>query len=80
MWILNITALVLVTPPSLRRSRHLGKVVVGTTEANCDWTTLSEKHIDILSSWEAKYRSKYSIVGWVVPDEGYYERARSFDP
>ena len=61
-------------------SRHLGKVVVGTAEANADWTTLSEKHVKILNDWEERFRSKYCIVGWVVPDAGYITRAVQFAP
>ena len=61
-------------------SRQLGKVVVGTEECNADWTTMNEKHVKVLGEWEAKYRSKYSIAGWVVPDAEYYERGAKFAP
>ena len=61
-------------------SRHLGKIVVGTDESNADWTTLSPEHIASLGEWEDRFKSKYTPVGWFVPDADYYERARKFDP
>ena len=60
-------------------SRQLGKVIVADTECNADWTTLDEKQRKVLDEWEARYRSKYPIVGWVVPDSKYEERAEKFD-
>eukprot|EP01063_Lacrimia_lanifica_P010809 TRINITY_DN17563_c0_g1_i1.p2 TRINITY_DN17563_c0_g1~~TRINITY_DN17563_c0_g1_i1.p2 ORF type:complete len:236 (+),score=91.51 TRINITY_DN17563_c0_g1_i1:121-828(+) len=49
-------------------SRHLGKVRVGTQEANQRWQNLSEKQLKTLDEWEAKYQSKYTILGRI--DEG----------
>ena len=61
-------------------SRNLGKSLVSDTEANADWTTLSEAHIDVLNDWDEKFRMKYETVGWYVPDELYYQRAATFMP
>jgi hypothetical protein len=61
-------------------SRQLGKVQVGDEECNADWTTLSEQHQGVLADWEARYRAKYAVVGWVVPDEQYYARGAQFRP
>ena len=61
-------------------SRHLGKTVVGREESNCDWTTLSPQHLQVLNEWEERFMIKYVRVGWFVPDEEYVNRARSFAP
>jgi hypothetical protein len=62
-------------------SRQLGKVVVGTTECNADWTTMNDKHLKVLADWEARYREKYCIAGWLVPeDESYFSRGAQLDP
>ena len=61
-------------------SRHLGKIIVGSDEANADWTTLSPEHITSLGEWEDRFKSKYTPVGWFVPDADYYERAKQFTP
>jgi len=61
-------------------SRQLGKVIVADTETNADWTTLDAKQLGVLDDWEDRYRSKYAIVGWVVPDdaEEYVKKGEGF--
>jgi membrane-associated progesterone receptor component len=61
-------------------SRHLGKTVVGREESNCDWTTLSPQHLQTLNEWEERFSMKYVKVGWFVPDEDYFAKAKGFDP
>ena len=53
-------------------SRHLGKMTVNDSEANQQWTDLNEKETKILNDWEAMFKRKYEIRGWLtapfVPD------------
>ena len=44
-------------------SRHLAKVVIGTTELNQTWTSLDAKQMKVLDDWEEKYQAKYTILG-----------------
>lgn len=60
-------------------SRQLGKVIVGSNECNVDWTTMNDKHVKVLGDWEARYRDKYCIAGWIVPeDREYFTKAKDF--
>lgn len=62
-------------------SRQLGKVVVGRTEINADWTNLSPSHLQTLNEWEERFRSKYTPVGWISdPDKQFIKRAAIMDP
>ena len=61
-------------------SRHLGKVVVGKEESNADWSVnFTAKHLQTLDEWEAKFQSKYNVVGWITFGENFTERAKQFD-
>lgn len=61
-------------------SRQLGKTKVGREETNCDWTTLSQDHLQTLDEWEERFSAKYIPVGWYVPDASYFERAIGLEP
>jgi hypothetical protein len=53
---------------------------VGREESNCDWTTLSPQHLQTLNEWEERFVMKYVRVGWFVPDQEYFTKAKMFDP
>ncbi|AAZ11278.1 Cytochrome b5-like Heme/Steroid binding domain containing protein, putative [Trypanosoma equiperdum] len=55
-------------------SRHFAKMDVGRQEANMDWTTLSPSHMKTLIEWEALLRSKYEVVGWIVPSDSFFKK------
>lgn len=61
-------------------SRHLGKVVVGRDEANCDWSTLAKEHLQSLDEWEAKFKDKYPVVGKVKFGPDFTSKAAQFEP
>lgn len=61
-------------------SRHLGKVVVGNTEANCDWSTMDKAHLKALDEWDAKFKSKYPVVGTVKFGADFHTKAAAFEP
>jgi hypothetical protein len=61
-------------------SRHLGKVVVGNNEANCDWRTLSKDHLTSLTEWEEKFKYKYQVVGTVEFGDDFETKAAQFEP
>ncbi|KAG8344753.1 Cytochrome b5 like Heme Steroid binding domain [Trypanosoma vivax] len=61
-------------------SRHLGKMKVGREETNADWTTLCVEHLAVLDDWEARFRGKYEVVGWIIPSDDFCERSKKFDP
>eukprot|EP01060_Flectonema_neradi_P017781 TRINITY_DN24616_c0_g1_i1.p1 TRINITY_DN24616_c0_g1~~TRINITY_DN24616_c0_g1_i1.p1 ORF type:complete len:187 (+),score=31.21 TRINITY_DN24616_c0_g1_i1:31-591(+) len=46
-------------------SRHLGKMQISDQEANQEWDTLTEKESKILNDWEAMFKRKYDIRGWL---------------
>lgn len=60
-------------------SRHLGKIKVGREEANADWkVNLSRRCLQHLDEWDAKFKDKYPVAGWIVFDDGFTERAAAF--
>ena len=61
-------------------SRHLGKVVVGDTEANCDWSGMARDHLKSLDEWEAKFKDKYEVVGTVKFGPDFKTKAAQFEP
>eukprot|EP00759_Apiculatamorpha_spiralis_P019550 PhF_6_TR2547/c0_g1_i1/m.4325/K17278/PGRMC1_2; membrane-associated progesterone receptor component len=61
-------------------SRNLGKSLVSDTEADADWTTLSDEHIAVLNDWDEKFRVKYETVGWYIPDDEYFTRGQTLEP
>eukprot|EP01012_Entosiphon_sulcatum_P044013 TRINITY_DN58511_c0_g1_i1.p1 TRINITY_DN58511_c0_g1~~TRINITY_DN58511_c0_g1_i1.p1 ORF type:complete len:180 (-),score=23.13 TRINITY_DN58511_c0_g1_i1:53-592(-) len=44
----------------------LGKSVISDQECNQDWSGMSPDDLSTAGEWEAKYQSKYPIVGWFV--------------
>ena len=61
-------------------SRHLGKTVVGTEEANADWSSLAPMHLNSLEDWFDRFSGKYTVVGWFLEPDDYVERASKFKP
>lgn len=62
-------------------SRHLGKTVVGRTEANADWTRLSQGHLGVLQDWDDKLSCKYAPVGWIInAKDKLVENAKGLEP
>eukprot|EP00659_Diplonema_papillatum_P002965 gene2965-4660_t len=46
-------------------SRHLGKMNVGDEEAFREWHSLTDSERTILDDWEAKFKEKYDVYGWL---------------
>ena len=61
-------------------SRNLGKGIIGKDEANADWRTLNEDHMNTLNSWERRFQEKYVIVGTIVEDDEFMKRGQEFSP
>ena len=51
-------------------SYRLGKSIVGTDGANCEWRggALSEAEHKALNMWATTFAKKYPVVGWFVDD------------
>ena len=45
----------------------LGRSDISTNGANEDWSILTPSELETASSWEAKFQSKYDVVGTFIP-------------
>jgi membrane-associated progesterone receptor component len=61
-------------------SRCLGKMLISDEEANANWDDLLPEHMQTLNEWDAKFESKYPIVGTFEPDEEFFARQKLFTP
>jgi membrane-associated progesterone receptor component len=61
-------------------TRCLGKMQISDTEANCGWENLSEESQTTLAEWEAKYKTKYPVVGTLVRDSAFLARGAVLPP
>lgn len=61
-------------------SRCLGKMLISDEEANANWDDLSPEHMQTLNEWEAKFGSKYPVVGTFEPDDEFFARQKRFTP
>lgn len=61
-------------------SRCLGKMLISEEEANANWDDLTPEHMQTLNEWDAKFESKYPIVGTFEPDDEFFARQKLFTP
>ncbi|KPA81869.1 putative mitochondrial hypothetical protein [Leptomonas pyrrhocoris] len=61
-------------------SRCLGKMLIGEEEANANWDDLLPEHMQTLDEWDAKFESKYPVIGTFEPTDEYYARQKLFTP
>jgi len=61
-------------------TRALGKMQISAEECNCGWDNLNEEHRKTMLEWEAKYKSKYPVVGRMVVDDDFVARGQRLAP
>ena len=61
-------------------TRSLGKMQISFEECNAGWDNLDETHMKTMLEWEAKYKTKYPVVGTVVIDEDFVARGLALPP
>lgn len=62
-------------------SRCLAKGILGASvELNAGYATLAKDHVETLDGWYDKFMSKYPVMGWFIPDEGFDARGAALSP
>lgn len=59
-------------------SRCLGKMLISDEEANAGWDDLTAEQMQTLNEWDAKFESKYPVVGKFQPGDEFYARQKKF--